>query len=275
MADRRRRALAVHGLLAVATALVVLPLAYALQVSTFEFQDVFVFPPKLTPGPAFLDNFGRAWEKVGLGQLLFNSALISLAVAVGKIGLSVMAAFAFTYFRPFPGRQALFVVILITHMLPLPVRIVPTFQLMETLGWVNSYEALTVPFLASATGTLLFRQFFLTIPSSLADAARVDGASPLRFLLRILLPLSVNNLAALFMVEFVYMWNQYLWPLIITTSHEMRVVQIGIKMLVATDAQAEWNIIMAGVVAAMAPPLLVLVVLQRSFVRSISLGAEK
>jgi sn-glycerol 3-phosphate transport system permease protein len=274
---RRRlgRALAVHGLLGLATAVVVLPLLYAVQVSTLTFQDVFVFPPPLAPGGAFLENLGRAWERVGLGRLLANSLAISVTVAAAKIALSVLAAFAFTYFRDFPGKSLCFVVILVTHMLPLPVRIVPTFQLMEDLGWVNSYPALTIPFFASATGALLFRQFFLTLPPSLAEAARVDGAGPLRFLLRILLPLSRNNLAALFMVEFVYMWNQYLWPLIITTSDDMRVVQIGIKMLVATDAQAEWNVIMAGVVAAMAPPLVVLLCLQRTFVRSLALGTEK
>jgi len=271
----RRRTLLLHLTVGGTTLLAVLPLLYALQVSTLSFQEVFLFPPKLTPGGSFVENWRQAWDKVNLGRLLLNSAGISLAVALGKICLSVMAAFAFTYFPPFPGRTALFVLILITHMLPLPVRIVPTFQLMEDLGWVNSYEALTVPFFASATGTLLFRQFFLTIPPALSEAARVDGAGPIRFLVSVLVPLSGNNLAALFMVEFLYMWNQYLWPLIITTSNDMRVVQIGIKMLVATDAQAEWNVIMAGVVAAMLPPLLVLVVLQRSFVRSIALGGEK
>jgi sn-glycerol 3-phosphate transport system permease protein len=276
MRSRGRGAvLLVHGMLAAAALVVVFPVLYAVHVSTLEFQDVFVLPPRLAPGAAFLDNFARAWDKVSLGRLLLNSAGIAAAVALGKIVLSVLAAFAFTYCRDFPGKTACFVLILITHMLPLPVRIVPTFQLMHDLGWVNSYQALTVPFFASATGTLLFRQFFLTIPASLSEAARIDGAGPLRFLTTILLPLSLNNLAALFMVEFVYMWNEYLWPLIVTTSHEMRVVQIGLKMLVATDAQAEWNIIMAGVVAAMTPPLVVVMLLQRAFVRSISLGQEK
>jgi sn-glycerol 3-phosphate transport system permease protein len=265
----------VHALLALGTVIAVLPILYAVQVSTLDFQEVFAFPPRLTPGPAFLDNLTRAWEKVGLGRLLGNSLAIALAVALGKIVLSVMAAFAFTYFGPFRGRGFFFVLILITHMLPLPVRIVPTYQLMQSFDWINSYRALTVPFLASATGTLLFRQFFLTMPPGLSEAARIDGAGPLRFLVRILLPLSANNLAALFMVEFLYMWNEYLWPLIITTSDDMRVVQVGIKMLVATDAQAEWNVIMAGVVMAMVPPLGVLLLLQRSFVRSISLGQEK
>lgn len=274
---RRRIAYAVtvHALLAVGTAVAVLPILYAFQISTLGFQDVFVFPPRIMPGDAFLDNLARAWEKVGLGRLLTNSLAISLAVALGKLVLSVMAAFAFTYFGRFPGKGIFFVLILITHMLPLPVRIVPSYQLMQTFDWINSYQALTVPFFASATGTLLFRQFFLTMPPGLSEAARIDGAGPLRFLLRILLPLSANNLAALFMVEFLYMWNEYLWPLIITNSDDMRVIQVGIKMLVATDAQAEWNVIMAGVVVAMVPPLVVLVLLQRSFVRSLALGQEK
>jgi sn-glycerol 3-phosphate transport system permease protein len=146
---------------------------------------------------------------------------------------------------------------------------------MDNLGWVNTYYALTIPFFASATGTLLFRQFFLTVPTSLSDAARIDGAGPMRFLTRILVPLSYNNLVALFMVEFVYMWNEYLWPLIVTTSNEMRVAQIGIKMLVATDAQAEWNVIMAGVVLVMLPPLIILLVFQRQFMRSVTFGQEK
>ena len=275
MARARAPRLASQALLALAALVVVFPVLYAAQISTLTFQEVFVFPPPLLPGRAFLDNLREAWEKVGLGRLLLNSAGIAAAVATGKIVLSLMAAFAFTYFRDFPGKRVCFVLILVTHMLPLPVRIVPTFQLMHDFGWVDSYQALTVPFFASATGTLLFRQFFLTVPPALSEAARVDGAGPIRFLLRILLPLSANNLAALFLVEFLYMWNEYLWPLIITTSDEMRVVQIGIKMLVATDAQAEWNVIMAGVVVAMLPPLLVLLALQRSFVRSIALGAEK
>ncbi|MDR7465223.1 MAG: ABC transporter permease subunit [Armatimonadota bacterium] len=272
---RVARLILLHLLLIIAALVVIFPVYYAIVVSTHTFQEVFSYPPKLLPGDALLANYAAAWRKVGMGRLLLNSTGISLLVPLGKIVFSVLAAFAFTYFRGFRARGFFFVLILITHMLPLPVRIVPTYQLMQRLGWINTYTALTVPFFASATGTLLFRQFFLTVPASLSEAARIDGAGPLRFLLQILLPLSRNNLAALFMVEFVYMWNQYLWPLIVTTSHEMRVVQIGIKMLVATDAQAEWNVIMAGVMMAMLPPLVVLLLLQRSFVQSISLGQEK
>jgi sn-glycerol 3-phosphate transport system permease protein len=269
------RVLGRHGLLLLCVAVTCFPVLYALLVSTFDFQQIFIYPPRLIPGTSLLENVRLAWTKVGLGRLLANSFLISISVALGKIVLSILAAFAFTYFRDFPGKNILFVVILITHMLPLPVRIVSTFQLMDNLGWVNTYYALTIPFFASATGTLLFRQFFLTVPQSLSDAARIDGAGPMRFLTRILVPLSYNNLMALFMVEFVYMWNEYLWPLIVTTSNEMRVAQIGIKMLVATDAQAEWNVIMAGVILVMLPPLIILLLLQNHFMRSVTFGQEK
>jgi len=275
MTPRTPSTLRQHALLLVCVSITCFPVLYALLVSTFNFQQVFVYPPRLIPGTSFLDNLVLGWNKVHLGRLLANSLVISVSVALGKIVLAVLAAFAFTYFRDFPGRNLLFVIILIMHMLPLPVRIVSTFQLMDSLGWVNTYYVLTIPFFASATGTLLFRQFFLTVPTSLSDAARIDGAGPMRFLTRILLPLSYNNLVALFMVEFVYMWNEYLWPLIVTTSNDMRVAQIGIKMLVATDAQAEWNVIMAGVVLVMLPPLIILLVLQKQFMRSVTFGQEK
>ena len=267
--------LSLYLALTLAVGVVLFPVLYAAIVSTHSFRDLFSVPPRLTPGGWAAANYAQAWHKAGMGPLLFNSAVISVTTSVGKIALSLLAAFAFTYFRDFRGKTVFFVTILITHMLPLPVRIVPTYQLMQTLGWVDTYYALTVPFFASATGTLLFRQFFLTVPPSLSEAARIDGAGPMRFLLQVLLPLSLNNIAALFMVEFVYMWNQYLWPLIATTSRDMRVVQVGIKLLIATDAQAEWNVIMAGVMIAMLPPLLVVMALQRTFVRSLSLSVEK
>lgn len=272
---RWRRHLGTHALLVACVALVAFPVLYALLVSTFTFREVFEYPPRLLPGAGLVENYTTAWTKVNMGRLLFNTTVIAVSVALGKMILSVLAAFAFTYFRDFRGKTVLFTAILITHMLPLPVRIVPTFELMDTFGWVDTFYALTIPFFASATGTLLFRQFFLTVPSALSDAARIDGAGPMRFLTKILIPLSYNNLMALFMVEFVYMWNQYLWPLIVTTSNEMRVAQIGIKMLVATDAVAEWNVIMAGVIVVMLPPLFVLLLLQHHFMRSVTFGVEK
>lgn len=244
--------------------------------STLSFQEAYRFPPSLVPGSHLLANLQEAWVHINMGRLLFNSTVVAVAVAVGKMVLSVLAAFAFTYFGDFRGKWLFFGLILITHMLPLPVRIVPTFELITRLGWADTYWALTVPFFASATGTLLFRQFFLTVPHALADAARIDGAGPMRFLVSILLPLSRTNLAALFMVEFIYAWNEYLWPLVATSSDRMRVVQIGIKTLLASEAQAaEWNVVMAGAMISIVPPLLVLLLLQGAFVKGFALQQEK
>lgn len=276
MRQSRAFTIFIHAVLIVAVLIIAFPVIFAFIVSTHTLTDVFTYPPKFSIGGNILQNYGKAWESVNMGRLLFNSTFISVAVALGKIVLSVAAAFAFTYFGDFRGKVFFFVTIFITHMLPLPIRIVPTFELMKSLGWVDTYYALTIPFFASATGTLLFRQFFLTVPTSLADAARIDGIGPLGFLVRILMPLSRTNITALFMIEFLYMWNQYLWPLIITNSGHMRVVQIGIKMLLASQEQAaEWNVIMAGTLITMIPPLIVLLFLQRSFVKGFALQQEK
>ncbi|MFQ5606122.1 MAG: carbohydrate ABC transporter permease [bacterium] len=265
-----------HLLLALAVLVLAFPVLFALLVSTQSFQDIFTYPPKFVPGANFLQNVTRAWQRVNMGRLLFNSTVISAAVALGKIALSLLAAFAFTYFGKFRGQGVCFVLILITHMLPLPIRIVPTFELMQDFKWVDTYQALTIPFFASATGMLLFRQFFLTVPLSVSDAARLDGAGPMQFLRKILVPLARTNITALFMIEFLYMWNQYLWPLVVTNSNDMRVVQIGIKMLLASEAQAaEWNVIMAGTLIAMLPPLIVLIWLQRSFARGFAMQEER
>lgn len=266
----------IHSLLIISIALIAFPVFYAFIVSTMSFQDVFVYPPKFVPGNNITHNYRAAWETVNMGRLLFNSTFISVAVALGKILLSLIAAFAFTYFGDFRGKGAFFVIILITHMLPLPIRIVPTFELMKNFHWLDTYYALTIPFFASATGVLLFRQLFLTVPSSLCDAARVDGITPVGFLVRILIPLSKTNISALFLIEFIYMWNQYLWPLVVTNRNEMQVVQIGIKMLLAGQAQAaEWNVIMAGTIIAMIPPLIVLFLMQSSLVKGFSMQEEK
>ncbi|GAH93586.1 unnamed protein product [marine sediment metagenome] len=196
-------------------------------------------------------------------------------VALAKIILSLLAAFAYTHFK-FRGRGLLFPMCMITQMLPLPVRIVPTFQLMASFDWINSYYALTIPFFASTTGILLFRQFFMTVPRDLSDAARVDGAGPMRYFLQILVPVSKTNIAALFVIEFIFMWSQYLWPLIVITTGEMRVVQIGVKMLLASEQIApEWNVIMAGTVMAMLPPLIILILFRKSFTQGIAMQSQK
>ena len=276
MKQSKRFTFFIHAVLITAVLIIAFPMIFAFIVSTHSFEDVFSYPPKFFPGGNILENYQTAWQSVGMGRLLFNSTFISVAVALGKIALSITAAFAFTYFGEFRGKYFFFVIIFITHMLPLPIRIVPTFELMKSFGWVDTYYALTIPFFASATGTLLFRQFFLTVPTSLADASKIDGIGPLGFLSKILVPLSRTNMTALFMIEFLYMWNQYLWPLVITNSKHMRVVQIGIKMLLASEEQAaEWNVIMAGTLITMIPPLLVLLLLQHSFVKGFAMQQEK
>lgn len=269
-------AIFIHAVLIISVFIIAFPMIFAFIVSTHTFEDVFSYPPKFSLSGNIVENYRNAWNSVNMGRLLLNSTFISVAVALGKIVLSITAAFAFTYFGDFRGKYFFFVIIFITHMLPLPIRIVPTFELMKSFGWVDTYYALTIPFFASATGTLLFRQFFLTVPTSLADAARIDGIGPIGFLTRILAPLSRTNMTALFMIEFLYMWNQYLWPLVITNSKHMRVVQIGIKMLLASEEQAaEWNVIMAGTLITMIPPLLVLLLLQHSFVKGFAMQQEK
>ncbi len=271
---RLGRALSAHAVMVFAVALTLFPMVYALLVSTQTTQEYYTFPPNLLPGTGTLHNFAVAFERAALARLVFNTTLISLAVAFGKMILSVTAGFAFVYFD-FRGKLVFFIVIFLTHMLPVPVRIVPTFQLMDQLGWVNTYWALTIPFFASATGTLLFRQLYMTVPASLADAARIDGAGPLQFLWNIIVPISRTNLMALFLIEFIYMWNQYLWPLIVANAETTRVIQVGLKVLIATDAAVEWNIVMAGVVVAMIPPLIVLLLTQKSLITGLSLFEEK
>lgn len=253
---------------------VLFPMVYALTVSTQTSKEYFRFPPRILPGTGSPDNYRDAWITGNLGRLLFNSSFISLTVAVGKIVLSIIAGFAFVYFD-FKGKTFFFIMILITHMLPLPVRIVPTYMLMTHFGWVDTYWALTIPFFASATGTLLFRQLYMMIPTSLADASRVDGVKPMQFLWYIVVPISKTNIAALFLIEFIYIWNQYLWPLIVANAEATRVIQIGLKQLIDTDAAVDWNIVMAGTVLAMIPPLIILIVFQSSLIKGLSLAEEK
>lgn len=202
-----------------------------------------------------------------MGRKLLNSLVVAITVAVGKIVISLLSAFAIVYFR-FALRKVVFWLIFITLMLPVEVRIVATYQVVSDLGWLNSYVGLTVPLMASATATFLFRQFLQTVPGELAEAAQLDGAGPMRFLWSILLPLSWTNIAALFVVLFVYGWNQYLWPLMITHTEEMQVAVIGIKQLVNPELP-QWNITMAAAMMTLLPPVLVILVMQRWFVKGL------
>ena len=275
MTRKTRQEIFIHAILIILVIVLAFPVFFALVTSTLSFQESYQYPPKLIPGDQFTNNLKEAWERINIGRLFFNSTLISVGVAIVKTILALLAAFAYTHFR-FRGQGLLFSLCMITQMLPLPVRIIPTYQLMASFNWINSYYALMVPFFASTTGLLLFRQFYMTVPADLPDAARVDGAGPMRYFWQILIPISKTNIAALFVIEFIFMWSQYLWPLIVTTTSEMRVIQIGIKMLLASEQIApEWNIIMAATVIAMLPPLIVLLVLRKSFVEGIAMQTAK
>jgi sn-glycerol 3-phosphate transport system permease protein len=200
--------------------------------------------------------------------MMWVSLISALVIAIGKIVISLLSAFAIVYFR-FPLRNLVFWMIFVTLMLPVEVRIGPTYEVVSNLGMLNSYAGLTVPLIASATATFLFRQFFLTVPDELVEAARMDGAGPMRFFIDILLPLTRTSIAALFVIQFIYGWNQYLWPLLVTTNEDMYPVVMGIKRLIAGEAYTEWNVVMATAILAMLPPALVVILMQKWFVKGL------
>ena len=200
--------------------------------------------------------------------MMWVSLISALVIAIGKIIISLLSAFAIVYFR-FPLRNLVFWMIFVTLMLPVEVRIGPTYEVVANLGMLNSYAGLTVPLIASATATFLFRQFFLTVPDELVEAARMDGAGPMRFFIDILLPLTRTSIAALFVIQFIYGWNQYLWPLLVTTNENMYPVVMGIKRLIAGEAYTEWNVVMATAILAMLPPALVVILMQKWFVKGL------
>ncbi|HXH85076.1 MAG TPA: sn-glycerol-3-phosphate ABC transporter permease UgpE [Candidatus Tectomicrobia bacterium] len=274
-ARRRRRpwpwgTLVVHLLLILSVAVIAFPLYYAFVISTQEVSEVIQKPPRLLPSTHALENYAEAWRRSKMGRLLFNSAVVAVTVAVGKIAISMLSAFAIVYFR-FRGASLVFWMIFVTLMLPIPVRILPTYEVIGNLGWLDTYAGLTVPLMASATATFLFRQFYLTVPNELAEAAQLDGCGPLRFLWAFLLPLSWANIAALFVVLFIYGWNEYFWPLLITNTESMRTVVIGLEALIPRSGTElpTWNLIMAGAMMALLPPVAVIILMQRWFVKGL------
>src|SRR6185295_7734180 len=224
-----------HLVLISGVAIVALPLYVGFVASTLSFDQVTAVPMQMTPGTHLLENYGNvllhgstAGSKAPVGQMMWNSLVMALAIAIGKIVISMLSAFAIVYFR-FPLRKTFFCMIFVTLMLPVEVRILPTYQLVASLGMVDTYAGLTLPLMASATATFLFRQFFLTIPGELLEAARIDNAGPFRFMRDILLPLSKTNIAALFVILFIYGWTQYLWPLLVTNDAKMSTIIIGLR----------------------------------------------
>lgn len=205
-----------------------------------------------------------------VGTMLMNSLIMALGISLGKIAISIISAFAIVYFK-FPLRKTFFWLIFVTLMLPVEVRILPTYKVVSDLGMLNSYAGLTIPIIASATATFLFRQFFLTIPDELAEAARIDGAGPLKFFWDVVLPLSRTSIAALFVIQFIYGWNQYLWPLLITTEKSMTPIVLGVTQMISRsgDSATDWNLLMATVMLAMLPPAAIVIGMQRWFVKGL------
>lgn len=262
-----------HFILALGVLIIAFPLYVTFIASTQSTPEIMQAPMSLMPGSHMIDNYSRAlFEDVGRAsvmRMLWVSFVVAMGIALGKIILSLLAAFAVVYFR-FPFRSLLFGMIFVTLMLPVEVRISPTFQVVASLGLTNTYGGLILPLIASATATFLFRQFFMTIPNELVEAARVDGAGPMRFFWDVLIPLSKTSIAALFVIQFTYGWNQYLWPLVMKTSEDMSTLVIGIKVLMGTsEATVDWGMVMAATCLAILPPTLVVVLMQKWFVKGL------
>ena len=276
----RRPALTVlsHLVLVLGVAIVAFPVYLTFVASTQTPQQIQgSVPISLAPGSNLVETYRLALfggqtsvgSRIPAALPMMTISLISaLIISIGKIAISLLSAFAIVYFR-FPARNVVFWLVFVTLMLPVEVRIGPTYKVVSDLGMLNSYAGLTIPLIASATATFLFRQFFLTVPDELVEAARVDGAGPMRFFVDVLLPLSRTSIAALFVIQFIYGWNQYLWPLLVTTSEDMYPVVMGIKRLITGESYIEWNVVMATAMLAMLPPAIVVILMQKQFVKGL------
>ncbi|CAO3419724.1 sn-glycerol-3-phosphate ABC transporter permease UgpE [Azospirillum endophyticum] len=266
-----------HIVLIVGVLIFAYPIYVTLIGSTWDSGTIGRGGLPLWPGGQGAANYAQAWAgEAGdramytpVRTMMLNSLVMALSIALGKIAISILSAYAVAFFR-FPLRMAFFWLIFITLMLPVEVRIIPTYKVVADLGLINTYAGLAIPLIASATATLLFRQFFLTIPDELLEAAKIDGAGPVRFFIDVVLPLSRTNIAALFVILFIYGWNQYLWPLLVTSSGDMETIVTGITKMIGTGESAnDWHIIMATTVLAMLPPVAVVVLMQRWFVKGL------
>jgi sn-glycerol 3-phosphate transport system permease protein len=263
-------------ILAIGVLIIAFPVYLAILASTFDATTIINGNMPLVPGDQAGENYyrtifvgGSRSTREPVGNMMLNSFIMAMGIAVGKIAISILSAFAVVYFS-FPFRKTAFWIIFITLMLPVEVRIYPTYKVVADLGLLDTYTGLVLPLIASATGTLLFRQFFMTIPDELIEASKIDGAGAFRFFKDTLVPLSMTTMAALFVIQFIYGWNQYLWPLLITTKDSMQTIVIGIKKMITTqDALTEWQIAMTTAVLAMLPPVLVVMLMQRLFVKGL------
>ncbi|WNJ89901.1 sn-glycerol-3-phosphate ABC transporter permease UgpE [Bosea sp. 685] len=274
--DRRLGDAIAYIILTIGVLIVAFPVWLTFVASTWDASTIINGKLPLWPGPYFLENYHRilfvgtsGTTREPVAGMMLNSFIMAMAIALGKIFISVLSAYAIVYYR-FPFRMAAFWIIFITLMLPVEVRIFPTFKVVSDLNMLDSYQGLAIPLIASATGTLLFRQFFMTIPDELLEASRIDNAGPFRFFKDTVIPLSMTTIAALFVIQFIYGWNQYLWPLLVTTKDSMQTIVIGIKkMIVTSDALTEWQLAMATAMLAMLPPVLVVILMQRLFVKGL------
>jgi sn-glycerol 3-phosphate transport system permease protein len=266
-----------HLILVIGVVIVALPVYVTFVASSLAADEVLQSPMPMLPGSHLIENFTKVLSQgastnvttAPVGRMMFNSLVSALVIAIGKITISLLSAFAIVYFR-FRFRALAFWMIFVTLMLPVEVRILPTFKVVSDLHMLDTYAGLTVPLIASATATFLFRQFFLTIPDELAEAARIDGAGPMRFFWDVVVPLSRPNIAALFLILFIFGWNQYLWPLLVTTDESMYTTVIGIKRMIAGgEAATEWNLVMATAMLAMLPPALLVLLTQKWFVKGL------
>ncbi len=274
--NRPYRNFLAYLVLTIGIVIVAFPVYLAILASTFDAGTIANGNMPLLPGDQAVTNYTRTilegasrTSREPVGGMILNSFIMAMGIAVGKILISILSAFAVVYFN-FPFRKTAFWVIFITLMLPVEVRIYPTYKIVADLGLLDTYTGLVLPLIASATGTLLFRQFFMTIPDELLEASKIDGAGAFRFFKDTLIPLSITTIAALFVIQFIYGWNQYLWPLLITTKSSMQTIVIGIKKMITTqDALTEWQIAMTTAVLAMIPPVLVVIFMQRLFVKGL------
>jgi sn-glycerol 3-phosphate transport system permease protein len=267
-----------HAILILGVVVVFFPIYVTFIGSTQTAQQILTSNPiSLLPGNNIVESYrfalfgGKTEAGATIGAaapMMMISLGSALIIAIGKIAISLLSAFAIVYFR-FPFKNLVFWMVFVTLMLPVEVRIGPTYQVVSDLHMLNSMSGLTIPLIASATATFLFRQFFMTVPDELVEAARMDGAGPMRFFWDVLMPLSKTSMAALFVIQFIYGWNQYLWPLLVTTDERMYPIVMGIKRLIFGEVYIEWNVVMATAILAMLPPAIVVMLMQKWFVKGL------